>query len=628
MESQILIGAAAVLVAVAALVYAGARWLRIRRLSTHVYYQPRQIPLPLAALLAEVYTDARLSPGELERLRKFGIDEGGPPWTEWIHRQNLGRLSVLSSSGEAGWSGALLLHRIHETDDHFAEALAHLGRRRIEAFGDLRRPAHWRTTTEHTSLTSAAYDRQYAERIVSDSLKARAHSTAFGGDPARGTSRCVIDGRVFELESGLRFDVEDHIGEYPGMSILAADDFFRADDDLFTIDHAPGSYKLGILGGAGFDAAFGTDKAHAAGTALAVPHAEAAMVLPHAPVLAAAGDVDFQNPFLTLGLSTLREIRLLRKKHTNILTSVRNIGLDAAGTGIGSYAGAKAGATIGTAVAPGMGSVVGAIIGGIGGAFAGRSISNKIKFAQAEAARSHYEEKILEFQKRVQDVTRDAMNALEEAIGREQSVLGAAGLKRVRELETVTARLDAKRQAASVIAVATVRDFFAASEKAIRAELREIETALRAIPFGAREFWPREDAVTLMVHKAEVLKRLGELIGARTALLDPACPLRERERTAVALEVIAAFGGHENAIRVYLTKYKAVAANGFAAVASWPDGPLREMARARAGALRRISGKAESLRTRTAAQLVKDIAKAKRAQTKFAKELRKLGLLK
>ena len=628
MESQVLIGAAASLLLAAVLVYGAARGLRIRTLSAHVYYQPRNVSLPLSALLAEVYPDVRLSSGELDRLRRFGIDGGGPPWAEWIHRQNLGRLKVLSASGEGGWSGALLLHRIHETDDHFAEALAHLGRRRFESFGDLRRPPHWRTTTEHTSLTSAAYDRQYAERIFSDSLKARAHSAVFGGDPSRGKSRCVVDGRTYDLESGLRFDVQDHLAEYPGMNVLAPDDFFRAADDLFPIDHARGSYKLSILGSGGLDAAFGTDKAHAAVGAIAAPHAEAAVALPHAPVLAAMGDVDFQNPFLTLGISTLREIRLLKKKHTNILTSFRNIGLDAAGTGIGSYAGAKAGATIGTAVAPGMGSVVGAIIGGIGGAFAGRSISNKIKFAQAEAARAHYEEKILEFQQRVQDVTREAMTVLEEAIGKEQSVLGAAALKRVRELETITGKLDAKRQGAAILAAGAVRDLFSASEKTIRAELREIEGALRAIPFGARSFWPSEDAVTLMVHKAGVLKRLGELIGARTPLLDPACPLGDRGRTEIALELFAAFGGHEKTIRDHLAKYRAVAASGFAAVAAWPDAPLREMTRARAGAIRRISSKAETLRAHTASQLVKDIARARRAQTKFAKELRKLGLLK
>jgi len=618
MESQILIGAAVGLLLVAALVYASARRFRIRRLSAHAYYHPRQEPHSLTKLLAQVYPDARLSAGELERLRRSGIDGGGPPWTEWIHRQNLGRLSVLSTSGEAGWTGALLLHRIHETDDHFAEAVVHLARRRLEAFGELRRPPHWRTTTEHTSATSASYDRQYAERILADSLKARAHNAIFAGDPARGTSRCIVDGRAYELGEGLHFDVQDHMGEHPGTSVLTQDDFFRTEEGLFTIDHTPGTYRLSILGGAGLDAAFGTETARAA----------EAVAAPHAPVLASTGDVDFQNPFLTLGLSTLREIRLLKKKHTNILTSVRNIGLDAAGTGIGSYAGAKAGATLGTAVAPGMGSVVGAIIGGIGGAFAGRSISNKIKFAQAEEARAHYEEKIREFQQRVQDVTGEALGILEEAIAREQSTLGARALKRVRELEVVTGRLETKRLAAMVLSADTVREFFAAAEKNIRAEIREVETVLRAIPFGARAFWPREDAVRHMVQKEGAYKRLGELIAARTALLDPACPLRERERTEIALELFAAFGGRQKDITEHLAKYRAVADDGFAAVAAWPDAPLHELARMRAAAIRRISGKAETLRTKTASQLTKDVAKAKRAQTKFAKELRKLGLLK
>jgi len=56
--------------------------------------------------------------------------------------------------------------------------------------------------------------------------------------------------------------------------------------------------------------------------------------------------------------------------------------------------------------------------------------------------------------------------------------------------------------------------------------------------------------------------------------------------------------------------------------------PLRDLARTRAASLRRISGKAEILRRKTGAELKRDVTRAKRAQTLFAKELRKLGLVK
>jgi outer membrane lipoprotein SlyB len=427
-----------------------------------------------------------------------------------------------------------------------------------------------------------------------------------------------VDGRVFDLGVPLQFDSQFHFEEYPGTSILTSEDFFRAEEGLFTINHAPGSYRLSILGGAGLDTALGSEKALAADIAGASPHV---------PVLAAGGDVDFQNPFLTLGLSTLREIRLLKKKHTNLLTSIKNIGLDAAGTGFGSFAGAKAGATIGTAVSPGVGSVVGAIIGGISGALAGRSISNRIKFAHAETARVNYEKKIMEFQQRVQDVTRTAMSTLEEMLTREQSVLGAVGLKRIRELEALTQRLESRLRSSYILPLESIRELFSRCEADIREEAKEIDAALRGISFRQSVLWPGETAVRLFVQRKHIMGHLAELATARSALLDPACSLGDIERTQVCLELFAAFGGHDDPIRKHLTRYREVVLETLETLIGWPAGPIRELARIRGTALRRITGKAEVFRRQTAEALKRDVTRAKRAQNRFAKELRKLGFV-
>ena len=618
MENPLLIEAAAGLVLIAACVYAAARAIRVRRVGARFYYRPSGEPVPLATILRDVFPDAGLSAKEREQVHRFGIDEGGPPWTEWIHRQNLSRLSIISKSGESGWSGAMTLHNLHETDGHVRESISHLVHRRLEAFADLRKPSHWRANAGEERRNAGKYDRLFAEHIVAESLRVRAHSVSFAEDPERNIYQAAVDGRSFDLGEPLQFDFQNHLEEYPGTSILTPGDFFRAEEGIFTIDHAPGSYRLSIIGGGGLDAALGTNRALAGNIAIASPHI---------PVLASAGDVDFQNPFLTLGLSTLREIRLLKKKHTNLLTSVKNIGLDAAGTGIGGFAGAKAGATIGTAVAPGMGSVVGAILGGISGAFAGRSISNRIKFSRAETARSHYEKKIQDFQQRVQAVTREAMHALEAVLEREQSVLGTIGLKRVREHEALTKRLESRRRSAYILPPGSMREFFSRCESDIRTEAKEIAAALREIPFRQRVVWPGEAAVRLLVQEKHVAGHLAELVTARSALLDPACSLGDVERTEVCLELIAAFGGHEEEIRTHLLRYRAIANENIATLAAWPPAPLRELARTRAAALRRIRGKAEILRRQTGAALKQDVTKAKRAQTLFAKELRKLGLV-
>lgn len=616
LDKTLLIEVIAGLLLAALLIYAFARGVRVRRLAAQFYYRPKRDPLPLAAILRDVYPDAHLSIREREQLRKSGLKAWGAEWTEWIRRQNLGRLSIISKSGESGWLGALTLHRIHETDVHIADSFSHLAHRRIEAFADLRKPPHRKADETGGEKTSITFDRVYAEHLVSDSLKGHAHVVTFKEDPSRGIHQMGVDGRVFDLGAPLQFDSQFHFEEYPGTNILTSEDFFRAEEGLFSINHAPGSYRLSILGGAGLDAAMGSEKALAADIAVAAPHA---------PLLAAGGDVDFQNPFLTLGLSTLREIRLLKKKHTNLLTSVRNIGLDAAGTGFGSFAGAKAGATIGSAVAPGVGSVVGAIIGGISGAFAGRSISNRIKFAHAETARVHYEKKIMEFQQRVQDVTRSAMNTLEGMLTREQSVLGAVGLKRIRELEALTKRLESRLRTSYILPVESIRDLFSRCEADIRQEAKEIDGALRDLSFRESVLWPGETAVGLFVQRKHIMGHLAELATARSALLDPACSLGEVERTQVCLELFAAFGGHDDPIRTHLARYRGVVLESLETLIGWPAAPIRELARIRGAALRRITGKAEVLRRQTAEALKRDVTRAKRAQNRFAKELRKLG---
>jgi hypothetical protein len=174
----------------------------------------------------------------------------------------------------------------------------------------------------------------------------------------------------------------------------------------------------------------------------------------------------------------------------------------------------------------------------------------------------------------------------------------------------------------------SMRDFFSRCETDIREEAKEIDEALRGISFRERVLWPGEAAARLFVQKKYVMGHLAELVTARSALLDPACSLGDVERTEVCLELLAAFGGHEDDIRKHLTRYKTTALENLRTLIDWPPVLLKELARTRAASLRRISGKAAILRRTTGVELKRDVTKAKRAQTLFAKELRKLGLVR
>ena len=91
-------------------------------------------------------------------------------------------------------------------------------------------------------------------------------------------------------------------------------------------------------------------------------------------------DLDFSGhiPVMTIAISSFREFNLLMDNKTDAMTSLKNIGLDAAGAGGGGLVGAKAGALAGSFFGP-LGTLLGGIVGGIGGAIGGRAMTNEIK---------------------------------------------------------------------------------------------------------------------------------------------------------------------------------------------------------------------------------------------------------
>ena len=101
-------------------------------------------------------------------------------------------------------------------------------------------------------------------------------------------------------------------------------------------------------------------------------------------------DVSGHIPVITVAISSYREFNLLLDNKTDAFTSLKNIGLDAAGAGVGGAAGAKAGAVIGSIFGP-VGTVIGGIGGGIVGAMGGRAISNNIKQRPLKKAIEEYQ---------------------------------------------------------------------------------------------------------------------------------------------------------------------------------------------------------------------------------------------
>ncbi|HXX64026.1 MAG TPA: glycine zipper domain-containing protein, partial [Bacteroidota bacterium] len=452
--------------------------------------------------------------------------------------------------------------------------------------------------------------------ILEKQLGVSHHRVLFPTAPHQEAECVDVDGKPFLVRDLLRFDYQDHFEKYPGTGVITSEDFFSSEDALFAIDPSPASSRLAVLTGVGIARAITNDQAHA-------QVAEASPV--HADSVSSAGD--YPNPFLTLGLSTMREIRLLKRRHTDLRTAAKNIGLDVAGTGVGSFAGAKAGATIGTAVAPGVGSVVGAIIGGIGGAIAGRSITNKIKLAEAEAARAHYAKTMREFQERLEKVTAKAREAMEGVITKEQGALSQTGTKRLKELDALAKRLQEAYRGALILSAADIRKLFAKRDNDLRSQENQLEALRMRLTVWERTLWPSGQSVHLRRDRESVHAHRIEVFELGKAFLEASCPLSESEKTALCLELFASFGGYDQEIRNRISTYRSTLEESLRTLAAWPHAPVRELSERRAAGLRRIGERTETLRRQTGEQLKIDVKRAKRAQGRFARELRKLGLL-
>ncbi len=136
----------------------------------------------------------------------------------------------------------------------------------------------------------------------------------------------------------------------------------------------------------------------------------------------------FHFPFITLALSTTREIRLLSDEKTTIGDSLKNAGLDVAGTGLGGFGGAKLGAAIGTAITPGFGTIIGGAIGGLIGGLGGRFLTDKVKTVRLREVKEVYDGKILSMNSETTTAARILYDGTSRSLYRsQQSYLKAIG---------------------------------------------------------------------------------------------------------------------------------------------------------------------------------------------------------
>ena len=135
------------------------------------------------------------------------------------------------------------------------------------------------------------------------------------------------------------------------------------------------------------------------------------------------GDIDFfKFPIVTMAFSSFREAQLLMENDTDILSSLKNIGFDLAGVGIGVKAGGIAGAAIGSFI-PVIGTIVFSVLGAFGGALFGRKITNKLKIMPLEKAMKDWEKSSKKLKRKITQTEKKYENQFDREKRREQDSL-------------------------------------------------------------------------------------------------------------------------------------------------------------------------------------------------------------
>jgi hypothetical protein len=205
-----------------------------------------------------------------------------------------------------------------------------------------------------------------AESIVSDHFAALGHHVVLATTSNQPGWDLLIDNQPFQVKAGTT-------------AVAAARHALERYPDIPVITDASAASHLEALDPHAITAVHEIAAQHLQSTTTQTLHGLDA--------IAHAGQVHV--PFITIGVSSYFEIRLLMQGHTTFQRAITNVTIDAVGVAAGAAIGAKSGMAIGViGHAPGM--AIGAIIGTVAGAWAGKFGAKAVKAAAFNKLRQDY----------------------------------------------------------------------------------------------------------------------------------------------------------------------------------------------------------------------------------------------
>ncbi len=295
-------------------------------------------------------------------------------------------LVIPSAVGEAGIYAASIIHNLLSVDRAVLDTATQLSHQTIKNVSDLHTAIGDYSHTLDGGATQSVvkfFEGHLGEQLVANHVE---HLGAQVNFPEMSNQV----GYDFHL-NGIPVNVKtiadannlaEHFAKYPDIPAVVPSDAMHIPHDAIylnhadSIDHFVNAYHQGLNHIVLVDSGLSNvDAVHHAGSALD----------------AASGNFDIHWPWVTTVLSTVREIELLDKNYTTFKNSIKNIALDASGTGIGAAAGAKLGGLFGMAIFGPIGAAVFVVLGAIAGGVGGRTGTNAIKYKEFNDLNDRFE---------------------------------------------------------------------------------------------------------------------------------------------------------------------------------------------------------------------------------------------
>ena len=530
-------------------------------------------------------------------------------------------LVIPSAFGEAGIYAASIIHNLLSVDRAVLDTATQLSHQTIHNISDLHTSIGDYSHTLDGGATQSVvefFKGHLGEQLVANHVE---HLGAHVNFPEMSNQV----GYDFHL-NGIPVNVKTiadanslsgHFAKYPDIPAVVPSDAVHIPHDAIylnhadSIDHFVNAYHQGldhlVLVDPGFS---NVDVAHQAGSTLD----------------AASGNVDIHWPWVTTVFSTVREIKLLDKNYTTLENSIKNIGLDVAGTGIGAAAGAKVGALAGSILGP-VGSFFGAIGGAIGGAIIGRTGTNTIKYKDFNNLMARYETLRDSAPGKLEDIKTSTQNKIDSHVLEKQTVLRNYAL----ELET---KINEEKESAkknvvdlSSLNIEHFRQLKQRYFEEVNADINKLADEIKNIGLLQKIFPNRHTALLLKTHR--FLTRKVKVINQRyDKVIEHIKPSGLTVGEAVTLfSILAEFKSASSDVHRYIAELQKSREKALAAYSKCVQRCIDGLALKRKHIIDAIAAFTKREMDEANSRVLDVIKELKSAQSRLKKEGRRVGLV-